>query len=139
MLLAGSSFTLPQIPPLVFVLSFSISLGYIYATIYAVGRLDVTTTQEAGSCIALVILRMVSISRSSYSHPNFAPRVRFMSFLAPSRGGPDWTETPHSAILLSFVIGIAPWGLMVASRIYASPFDVRQESYHPEVMLVRQA
>ena len=78
--LAGSSFTLPQIPPLVFVyFVLYFLLGYfIYATIYAVVGAMVTTTQEGGQ-LALPVCPAarhgVLFCRSSYSQPEFIARL----------------------------------------------------------------
>ena len=127
--LAGSSFTLPHIPPLVFVyFVLYFLLGYfIYATVYAVVGSMVTTTQEGGQLALPIVLLLVmgfylsfNVIRSPNSpvafwasmFPFFAPITMLVRIV---------TETPPFwQILLSFGIGIVTViGLMwLASRIY---------------------
>jgi ABC-2 type transport system permease protein len=127
--LAGSSFSLPQIPPLVFVyFILYFLLGYfIYATIYAVVGSMVTTTQEGGQLALPIVILLVmgfylsfNVIRSPNSplafwasmFPFFAPITMLVRIV---------TETPPFwQILLSFGIGIATVvGLMwLAARIY---------------------
>ncbi len=126
---AGSSITLPHIPPMLFVYFVVYFLmGYfIYATVYAVVGSMVTTTQEGGQLALPVVLMLVAgfylsfnIIRSSSSplafwasmFPFFAPITMLVRIV---------TETPPLwQILLSLGIGVATVvGLMwVASRIY---------------------
>jgi ABC-2 type transport system permease protein len=127
--LAGSSFTLPHIPALVFVyFVLYFLLGYfIYATVYAVVGSMVTTTQEGGQLALPIVLLLVmgfylsfNVIRSPNSpvafwasmFPFFAPITMLVRIV---------TETPPFwQILLSFGIGIVTIvGLMwLASRIY---------------------
>lgn len=127
--LAGSSFTLPHIPALVFVyFVLYFLLGYfIYATVYAVVGSMVTTTQEGGQLALPIVLLLVmgfylsfNIIRSPNSSvafwasmfPFFAPITMLVRIV---------TETPPFwQILLSLGIGIVTIvGLMwLASRIY---------------------
>jgi ABC-2 type transport system permease protein len=127
--LAGSSFTLPHIPLLVFVyFVVYFLLGYfIYATVYAVVGSMVTTTQEGGQLALPIVLLLVmgfylsfNIIRSPNSSlafwasmfPFFTPITMLVRIV---------TETPPFwQILLSLGIGIVTVvGLMwLASRIY---------------------
>jgi ABC-2 type transport system permease protein len=127
--LAGSSFTLPRIPPLVFgyFLVFFLMGYFIYSTVYAVVGSMVTTTQEGGQLAMPVVLLLVmgfylsfNIIRSPNSplafwasmFPFFAPITMLVRIV---------TETPPLwQILLSLGIGIATAvGLIwLASRIY---------------------
>jgi ABC-2 type transport system permease protein len=127
--LAGSSFTLPSIPPIVFVyFVLYFLLGYfIYATVYAVVGSMVTTTQEGGQLALPIVFLLVmgfylsfNVIRSPSSplafwasmFPFFAPITMLVRIV---------TETPPFwQILLSFGIGIVTVvGLMwVAARIY---------------------
>lgn len=127
--LAGSSFTLPHIPPLVFVyfVLFFLMGYFIYATVYAVVGSMVTTTQEGGQLALPVVLLLVmgfylsfNVIRSPNSSlafwasmfPFFAPITMLVRIV---------TETPPLwQILLSLGIGIVTViGLMwVAARIY---------------------
>lgn len=126
---AGSSFTLPHIPPLVFgcfILFFL--LGYfLYATVYAVVGSMVTTTQEGGQLALPIVLLLVmgfylsfNIIRSPNSSlafwasmfPFFAPITMLVRIV---------TETPPLwQILLSLGIGIATVVCLMwlAARIY---------------------
>lgn len=126
---AGSSFTLPHIPPIVFVyfVLFFLMGYFIYATVYAVVGSMVTTTQEGGQLALPIVLLLVmgfylsfNIIRSPNSSlafwasmfPFFAPITMLVRIV---------TETPPLwQILLSFGIGIVTVvGLMwVAARIY---------------------
>src|SRR5438105_11598131 len=127
--LAGSSFTVPHIPPLVFVyfVIFFLMGYFIYATVYAVVGSMVTTTQEGGQLALPIVLLLVmgfylsfNIIRSPSSSlafwasmfPFFAPITMLVRIV---------TETPPLwQILLSLGIGIATvFGLIwLASRIY---------------------
>jgi ABC-2 type transport system permease protein len=127
--LAGSNFSLPHIPPLVFLFfALFFLLGYfIYATVYAVVGSMVTTTQEGGQLALPVVLLLVmgfylsfNIIRSPNSSlafwasmfPFFAPITMLVRIV---------TEMPPLwQILLSFGIGIVTIiGLMwLAARIY---------------------
>ncbi len=127
--LAGSSFTVPHIPPLIFVyfVIFFLMGYFIYATVYAVVGSMVTTTQEGGQLALPIVLLLVmgfylsfNIIRSPNSSlafwasmfPFFAPITMLVRIV---------TETPPFwQILLSLGIGIATAiGLIwVASRIY---------------------
>src|SRR5205809_562777 len=126
---AGSSITLPHIPPMLFVYFVVYFLmGYfIYATVYAVVGSMVSTTQDGGPLALPVVLMLVAgfylsfnIIRSPSSplafwasmFPFFAPITMLVRIV---------TETPPLwQILLSLGIGVATVvGLMwVASRIY---------------------
>jgi ABC-2 type transport system permease protein len=126
---AGSSFTLPHIPAMVFVyfVLFFLMGYFIYATVYAVVGSMVTTTQEGGQLALPIVLLLVmgfylsfNIIRSPNSSlafwasmfPFFAPITMLVRIV---------TETPPLwQILLSFGIGIATVvGLMwLAARIY---------------------
>jgi ABC-2 type transport system permease protein len=127
--LAGSNFTLPHIPPLVFVyFALFFLLGYfIYATVYAVVGSMVTTTQEGGQLALPVVLLLVmgfylsfNIIRSPNSSlafwasmfPFFAPITMLVRIVTET---PPWWQ-----ILLSFGIGVLTVvGLMwLAARIY---------------------
>jgi ABC-2 type transport system permease protein len=127
--LAGSSFSLPQIPVSVFVyFVLYFLLGYfLYATIYAVVGSMVTTTQEGGQLALPIVFLLVmglylsfNVIRNPSSplafwasmFPFFAPITMLVRIV---------TETPPFwQILLSFGIGIATVvGLMwLAARIY---------------------
>lgn len=127
--LAGSSFTLPRIPPVVFIyFVLYFLLGYfIYATVYAVVGSMVTTTQEGGQLALPIVLLLVmgfylsfniigspnsSVAFWASMFPFFAPITMLVRIV---------TETPPFwQILLSFGIGIVTViGLMwLASRIY---------------------
>ncbi len=127
--LAGSSFTVPNIPPLVFFyfVVFFLMGYFIYATVYAVVGSMVTTTQEGGQVALPIVLLLVmgfylsfNIIRSPSSplafwasmFPFFAPITMLVRIV---------TETPPLwQILLSLGIGIATAiGLIwLASRIY---------------------
>ena len=127
--LAGSSFTLPHIPALVFVyFVLYFLLGYfIYATVYAVVGSMVTTTQEGGQLALPIVLLLVmgfylsfNIIRSPNSSvafwasmfPFFTPITMLVRIV---------TETPPFwQILLSFGIGIVTIVCLMwlASRIY---------------------
>jgi len=127
--LAGSSFTLPNIPPLVFVyfVLFFLMGYFIYATFYAVVGSMVTTTQEGGQLALPIVLLLVmgfylsfNVIRSPNSSlafwasmfPFFAPITMLVRIV---------TETPPFwQILLSLGIGVVTVvGLMwVAARIY---------------------
>ncbi len=127
--LAGSQFTLPPIPPLVFVyfVLFFLMGYFIYATVYAVVGSMVTTTQEGGQLALPIVLLLVmgfylsfNVIRSPNSSlafwasmfPFFAPITMLVRIV---------TETPPFwQILLSLGIGIVTVvGLMwIASRIY---------------------
>jgi ABC-2 type transport system permease protein len=127
--LAGSSFTVPRVPPMVFVyfVAFFLMGYFIYATVYAVVGSMVTTTQEGGQLALPIVLLLVAgfylsfnIIRSPSSplafwasmFPFFAPITMLVRIV---------TETPPLwQILLSLGIGIATAiGLIwVASRIY---------------------
>jgi ABC-2 type transport system permease protein len=127
--MAGSSFTVPRIPPMVFIyfVAFFLMGYFIYATVYAVVGSMVTTTQEGGQLALPVVLLLVAgfylsfnIIRSPSSplafwasmFPFFAPITMLVRIV---------TETPPLwQILLSLGIGIATAiGLIwVASRIY---------------------
>ena len=126
---AGSSFTLPRIPPMVFVyfVLFFLMGYFIYATVYAVVGSMVTTTQEGGQLALPIVLLLVmgfylsfNIIRSPNSSlafwasmfPFFAPITMLVRIV---------TETPPLwQILLSFGIGVVTVvGLMwLAARIY---------------------
>src|SRR3989442_4375471 len=126
---AGSSITLPHIPPMLFVYFVVYFLmGYfIYATVYAVVGSMVTTTQEGVQLALPVVLMLVAgfylsfnIIRSPSSplafwasmFPSFPPITMLVRIV---------TETPPLwQILLSLGIGVATVvGLMwVAARIY---------------------
>jgi ABC-2 type transport system permease protein len=125
----GSSISLPQIPPLLFVYFILYFLmGYfIYSTVYAVVGSMVTTTQEGGQLAMPVVLMLVAgfflsfnIIRSPNSSlafwasmiPFFAPITMLVRIV---------TETPPMwQILLSLGIGVVTIvGLVwLASRIY---------------------
>jgi ABC-2 type transport system permease protein len=127
--LAGSSFTLPNIPPLVFVyfVLFFLMGYFIYATFYAVVGSMVTTTQEGGQLALPIVLLLVmgfylsfNVIRSPNSSlafwasmfPFFAPITMLVRIV---------TETPPLwQILLSLGIGVVTVvALMwVAARIY---------------------
>ncbi len=127
--LAGSSFSLPQIPALIFVyFVLYFLLGYfIYATVYAVVGSMVTTTQEGGQLALPIVLLLVmgfylsfNIIRSPNSSvafwasmfPFFAPITMLVRIV---------TETPPFwQILLSLGIGIVTIVALMwlASRIY---------------------
>ena len=127
--LAGSSFTLPHIPPLVFVyfVLFFLMGYFIYATFYAVVGSMVTTTQEGGQLALPIVLLLVmgfylsfNVIRSPNSSlafwasmfPFFAPITMLVRIV---------TETPPLwQILLSLGIGVVTVvALMwVAARIY---------------------
>jgi ABC-2 type transport system permease protein len=127
--LAGSSFTLPHIPALVFVyfMLFFLMGYFIYATFYAVVGSMVTTTQEGSQLALPIVLLLVmgfylsfNVIRSPNSSlafwasmfPFFAPITMLVRIV---------TETPPLwQILLSLGIGAATVvGLMwVAARIY---------------------
>jgi ABC-2 type transport system permease protein len=127
--LAGSSFTLPHIPPMVFVyfVLFFLMGFFIYATFYAVVGSMVTTTQEGGQLALPIVLLLVmgfylsfNVIRSPNSSlafwasmfPFFAPITMLVRIV---------TETPPLwQILLSLGIGvITVVGMMwVAARIY---------------------
>jgi len=127
--LAGSSFTLPHIAPLVFVyfVLFFLMGYFIYATFYAVVGSMVTTTQEGGQLALPIVLLLVmgfylsfNVIRSPNSSlafwasmfPFFAPITMLVRIV---------TETPPLwQILLSLGIGVVTVvGLMwVAARIY---------------------
>lgn len=127
--LAGSSFTVPRIPPMIFVyfVAFFLMGYFIYATVYAVVGSMVTTTQEGGQLALPIVLLLVAgfylsfnIIRSPSSplafwasmFPFFAPITMLVRIV---------TETPPLwQILLSLGIGVATAiGLIwVASRIY---------------------
>jgi len=150
--LAGSSFTLPQIPPLIFVyFVLYFLLGYfLYATIYAVVGSMVTTTQEGGQLALPIVFLLITglylsfnVIRSPNSSlafwasmfPFFAPITMLVRIV---------TETPPFwQILLSFGIGIATVvGLMwLASRIYrVGMLMYGKKATIPEVLRwVRQA
>src|SRR5205807_9211174 len=69
--LAGSSFTVPHIPPLVFVyfVIFFLMGYFIYATVYAVVGSMVTTTQEGGQlALPIVLLLRSEEPRLNSSH-----------------------------------------------------------------------
>lgn len=126
---AGSSFTLPHIPAMVFVyfVLFFLMGYFIYATVYAVVGSMVTTTQEGGQLALPIVLLLVmgfylsfNVIRSPNSSlafwasmfPFFAPITMLVRIV---------TETPPLwQILLSFGIGLVTVvGLMwLASRIY---------------------
>lgn len=150
--LAGSSFTVPQIPPLVFFyfVVFFLMGYFIYATVYAVVGSMVTTTQEGGQLALPIVLLLVmgfylsfNIIRSPSSplafwasmFPFFAPITMLVRIV---------TETPPLwQILLSLGIGIATAiGLIwLASRIYrVGMLMTGKKATIPEVMRwVRQA
>lgn len=150
--LAGSSFTVPHIPPLVFVyfVVFFLMGYFIYATVYAVVGSMVTTTQEGGQVALPVVLLLVmgfylsfNIIRSPSSplafwasmFPFFAPITMLVRIV---------TETPPLwQILLSLGIGVATaTGLIwLASRIYrVGMLMTGKKATIPEVMRwVRQA
>ena len=150
--LAGSSFTVPHIPPLVFVyfVIFFLMGYFIYATVYAVVGSMVTTTQEGGQLALPIVLLLVmgfylsfNIIRSPSSSlafwasmfPFFAPITMLVRIV---------TETPPLwQILLSLGIGIATAvGLIwLASRIYrVGMLMTGKKATIPEVMRwVRQA
>jgi len=127
--LAGSSFTLPHIPPMVFVyfVLFFLMGYFIYATFYAVVGSMVTTTQEGGQLALPIVLLLVmgfylsfNVIRSPNSSlafwasmfPFFAPITMLVRIV---------TETPPLwQILLSLGIGVVTVvGMMwVAARIY---------------------
>jgi ABC-2 type transport system permease protein len=127
--LAGSSFTLPHIPPMVFVyfVLFFLMGYFIYATFYAVVGSMVTTTQEGGQLALPIVLMLVmgfylsfNVIRSPNSSlafwasmfPFFAPITMLVRIV---------TETPPLwQILLSLGIGVVTVvGMMwVAARIY---------------------
>ena len=149
---AGSSFTVPHIPPLVFVyfVIFFLMGYFIYATVYAVVGSMVTTTQEGGQVALPIVLLLVmgfylsfNIIRSPNSSlafwasmfPFFAPITMLVRIV---------TETPPLwQILLSLGIGIATAvGLIyLASRIYrVGMLMTGKKATIPEVMRwVRQA
>ena len=126
---AGSSFTVPHIPPLVFVyfVIFFLMGYFIYATVYAVVGSMVTTTQEGGQVALPIVFLLImgfylsfNIIRSPSSSlafwasmfPFFAPITMLVRIV---------TETPPLwQIVLSLSIGIATAvGLIwIASRIY---------------------
>lgn len=150
--LAGSSFTLPHIPALVFVyfVLFFLMGYFIYATVYAVVGSMVTTTQEGGQLALPIVLLLVmgfylsfNIIRSPNSSlafwasmfPFFAPITMLVRIV---------TETPPMwQILLSLGIGIVTVvGLMwVASRIYrVGMLMTGKKASIPEVLRwIRQA
>ncbi len=150
--LAGSSFTLPHIPPLVFVyfVVFFLMGYFIYATVYAVVGSMVTTTQEGGQLALPIVLLLVmgfylsfNIIRSPNSSlafwasmfPFFAPITMLVRIV---------TETPPLwQILLSLGIGIVTVvGLMwVAARIYrVGMLMTGKKASIPEVLRwIRQA
>lgn len=127
--LAGSSFTLPHIPALVFVyfVLFFLMGYFIYATFYAVVGSMVTTTQEGGQLALPIVLLLVmgfylsfNVIRSPNSSlafwasmfPFFAPITMLVRIV---------TETPPLwQILLSLGIGVLTVvGMMwVAARVY---------------------
>src|SRR4051812_43204225 len=127
--MAGSSFSVPHIPPMVFVyfVIFFLMGYFIYATVYAVVGSMVTTTQEGGQLALPIVLMLVmgfylsfNIIRSPSSplafwasmFPFFAPITMLVRIV---------TETPPLwQILLSLGIGFATaTGLIwLASRIY---------------------
>ncbi len=149
---AGSSLTVPHIPPMVlvyFVIYFL--MGYFtYATVYAVVGSMVTTTQEGAQVALPIVLLLVmgfylsfNIIRSPNSSlafwasmfPFFAPITMLVRIV---------TETPPLwQILLSLAIGIATVvGLIwLASRIYrVGMLMTGKKATIPEVMRwVRQA
>ena len=149
---AGSSFTVPHIPPLVFgyFVIFFLMGYFIYATVYAVVGSMVTTTQEGGQVALPIVLLLVmgfylsfNIIRSPNSSlafwasmfPFFAPITMLVRIV---------TETPPLwQILLSLGIGIATIvGLIwLASRIYrVGMLMTGKKATIPEVMRwVRQA
>ena len=126
---AGSSFSMPHIPPIFFVYFaiFFLMGFFIYATVYAVVGSMVTTTQEGGQLAMPVVLFLVAalfvsfnIIRSPNSplafwasmFPFFAPITMLVRIV---------TETPPLwQILLSLGIGIttAVGLIWLASRIY---------------------
>lgn len=150
--LAGSSFTVPHIPLMVFVyfVIFFLMGYFIYATVYAVVGSMVTTTQEGGQLALPIVLLLVmgfylsfNIIRSPSSSlafwasmfPFFAPITMLVRIV---------TETPPFwQILLSLGIGIATAvGLIwLASRIYrVGMLMTGKKATIPEVMRwVRQA
>ena len=150
--LAGSSFTVPHIPPMVFVyfVIFFLMGYFIYATVYAVVGSMVTTTQEGSQLALPIVLFLVmgfylsfNIIRSPSSSlalwasmfPFFAPITMLVRIV---------TETPPLwQILLSLGIGIATAiGLIwLASRIYrVGMLMTGKKATLPEVMRwVRQA
>jgi ABC-2 type transport system permease protein len=144
--MAGSSFTVPHIPPLVFgyFVIFFLMGYFIYATVYAVVGSMVTTTQEGGQVALPIVLMLVmgfylsfNIIRSPSSplafwasmFPFFAPITMLVRIV---------TETPPLwQILLSLGIGIATAiGLIwVASRIYrVGMLMTGKKATIPEVM-----
>jgi ABC-2 type transport system permease protein len=126
---AGSSFTLPHIPPLVFVyfVVFFLMGYFIYATVYAVVGSMVTTTQEGGQLALPIVLLLVMgfyLSFNIIRNPNspLAFWASMFPFFAPvTMLVRIVTETPPLwQILLSLAIGFATaTGLIwLASRIY---------------------
>lgn len=150
--LAGSSFTVPRIPPSVFVyfVVFFLMGYFIYATVYAVVGSMVTTTQEGGQLALPIVLLLVMVFYLSFNiirspssplafwasmFPFFAPITMLVRIV---------TETPPLwQILLSLGIGIATAiGLIwLASRIYrVGMLMTGKKATIPEVMRwVRQS
>ena len=140
--LAGSSFTLPNIPPLVFVyfVLFFLMGYFIYATFYAVVGSMVTTTQEGGQLALPIVLMLVMgfICRSMLSQPEFVARVLGFN-VSSSHRSQCWCELSLRRRHLADSAqpgnrSCYSCGLMWVARESIAGMLIRQEGHHPEVL-----